>query len=54
MVKPQFLGVAAWLSERFNLDVGGLRLAFIVATILGLGSPLLIYFILYLVKPKYY
>lgn len=53
MTEPKILGVAAWLSERFNMDVSGLRLIFIIATILGLGSPILIYLILYLVKPKY-
>lgn len=50
----KFLGVCAWLSFKFDLDVSGLRVLFIVATILGLGSPILIYFVLFLVKPKIY
>lgn len=50
--EKKFLGVCAWLAEKFNLDVSGIRLIFIVATIFGLGSPILIYFILYLVMPR--
>ena len=42
----KFLGVCAWLSFKFDLDVSGLRVLFIVATILGLGSPILIYFVI--------
>jgi phage shock protein PspC (stress-responsive transcriptional regulator) len=52
MIDEKILGVCAWLSLKFDLDVGGIRLLFIVATILGLGSPILIYFVLYLLKPK--
>jgi phage shock protein C len=52
MIEKKILGVCAWLSEKFELDVSGIRLLFIVAAILGFGSPLLIYLILYLVKPK--
>ncbi len=50
--EKKFLGVCAWLATRFNLDVSGIRLIFIVATIFGLGSPILIYIILYLVMPR--
>ena len=52
MIDKKILGVCAWLSEKFELDVSGIRLLFIVAVILGFGSPLIIYLILYLVKPK--
>ena len=48
------LGVCLWLSEKFGLDVGGLRVLFIAAAVLGFGSPIIIYFILYLVKPNNY
>ncbi len=54
MVKKQFLGVCAWLADKFDLSVGGVRVLFMITFILGLGSPLLIYFILYLVKPRQY
>lgn len=53
MKKKKILGVCEWLSSKFELDVGGLRILFIIATILGLGSPILIYFLLYLIKPKF-
>ena len=51
MSEKKILGVCSWLSEKFDLDVSGVRLLFIIAAILGLGSPILIYLILFLVKP---
>lgn len=53
-VNPVFLGVCAWLGSRFDMDVQMLRIIFVIATIVGIGSPILIYLILALVKPKYY
>lgn len=52
MPEKKFLGVCAWLSTKFDIDVSMLRLVFVAATILGLGSPILIYLILALVKDK--
>ena len=52
MIEKKILGVCAWLSKKFELDVTGISLLLVIATILGLGSPILIYFIIYLVKPK--
>ena len=52
MNSKKILGVCAWLSHKFYLDVSGIRLLFIIATILGLGSPIIIYLVLYIVKPK--
>jgi phage shock protein PspC (stress-responsive transcriptional regulator) len=54
MTKRKVLGVCAWLADKFGLDVGGLRILFVAATILGFGSPVIIYLILYLVKPSEY
>ncbi len=54
MSKRKFLGVCAWLADKFGLDVGGVRILFVAAIVLGLGSPILVYFILYLVKPSEY
>ena len=54
MSNRKLLGVCAWIADKFGLDVGGLRILFIAATILGLGSPVLIYLILYIVKPSIY
>lgn len=51
MNSKKILGVCAWLSYKFDLDVSGIRL-FIIAAILGFGSPILIYLVLYIVKPK--
>ena len=54
MNKRKILGVCAWLADKFGLDVGGLRILFVAAAVLGLGSPILIYFVLYILKPSGY
>ena len=54
MTERKILGVCAWLSDKFGLDLGGVRILFVAAAIFGLGSPILVYFILYLVKPSEY
>jgi len=54
MIERKVLGVCAWLSDKFGLDVGGLRILFVAATVFGFGSPIIIYFILYLIKPSQY
>ena len=54
MTERKILGVCAWLADKFGLDVGGLRILFVAAAILSLGSPIFIYFILYIVKPSEY
>lgn len=51
-IEPKLLGVCAWLAEKFEIDVTLVRILFVAAFILGFGSPVLIYLILYLVKPK--
>lgn len=52
MTEKKLLGVCSWLSDKFELDATGIRALFIVAAVLGFGSPIIIYLILYLVKPK--
>lgn len=52
--ESKILGVCTWISAKLDLDLSGLRLIFIAATILSLGSPILLYFILYLLKPNQY
>lgn len=54
MTEGKLLGVCAWLSDKFELDVTGVRLLFVAAAILGFGSPIILYLILYLLKPKGY
>jgi phage shock protein C len=50
---PMLFGVCLWLADRFNFDVFGVRLVFLLALIFGFGSPIPIYLILALIKPKY-
>ena len=54
MTEGKILGVCAWLSDKFELDVTGIRLLFVTAAILGFGSPVILYLILYLLKPQEY
>ena len=54
MNERNILGVCAWISDKFDLDITGLRILFVVAAIFGFGSPIIIYFILYLLKPNQY
>jgi len=54
MTQRKIWGVCAWLSDKFGLDVGGVRILFVPAAILGLCSPIFICFILYIVKPSEY
>lgn len=52
MVEKKILGVCKWLSIKFELDITGIRLIFVFATIIGFGSPIFLYLILYLIMPK--
>ncbi|AEV32409.1 PspC domain-containing protein [Owenweeksia hongkongensis] len=54
MNEKKILGVCAWLSDRFDIEVSMLRIIFVIATVVGIGSPILIYLILALVKPANY
>lgn len=53
MNQPKILGVCLWLARRFDLDVMGVRLAFILAAILTVGSGVLAYLFIYLIMPKH-
>ena len=44
-------GVCGGIAEYLNVDVTVVRVAFVIATIIGIGSPILIYLILILVMP---
>ena len=54
MVDRKILGVCAWLADKFGLDLWGLRILFVAASIFGFGYPIFIYLILYLLKPSQY
>ena len=45
-------GVCYWLSLKFDLSTSGVRVLFLIMLIVGVGSPLLLYLILYIIKPK--
>jgi len=48
--EKKILGVCAWLSFKFDIDVTIVRLIFVAAVIIGVGFPILIYISLYLIK----
>ena len=50
--ESKFLGVCSWVAFKFDLNVSGIRLLFLIMLLVGIGSPILVYFILYLFKPK--
>jgi|GEM_PF-624268 len=43
------LGVCAYLAESLSVDVKILRVGWIVATILGIGSPIFAYLLIYVI-----
>lgn len=47
-----FLGVCSGLANYSGIDVSILRLLFVLATILGVGTPILAYIILAIVMQK--
>ena len=56
--EKKLLGVCLWLAERFDVNLTGVRFVFILSCLLGFRvpilsiSPVLLYFILYLLMPK--
>ncbi len=41
----KMLGVCSGISEYFDVDVTLVRIAFVLATLLGVGAPVLIYLV---------
>ncbi|MBF4693779.1 PspC domain-containing protein [Fusibacter ferrireducens] len=46
-------GVCAGLSEYFGVDVSIIRLIWVLAIFFGVGSPVIIYFIMAIILPEY-
>ena len=47
-----FTGVCGGLGRYFNIDATMIRIGFALATIFGVGSPIIIYIVLALVMPS--
>jgi len=43
-------GVCAWLSYKFDIDTNMIRAIFVITAILGVGSPVLLYLVLAIIK----
>jgi phage shock protein C len=52
--QKMLFGVCGGLAEYFGLDATLVRLAFVFLTIIGVGSPIIIYIILAFVMPNRY
>ncbi len=48
----KFMGVCAGIANYFDLDALWIRLAFVLAAVMGFGSPVLIYLIIGLVANR--
>jgi phage shock protein C len=47
-------GVCGGIAEYLNMDATVIRIIFVIATIVGFGSPVLIYLILMFIMPDKY
>jgi phage shock protein C len=50
----KIFGVCGGLARRFNMDSTIIRLIFVVAAVIGFGSPIILYFVLALIIPNDY
>jgi phage shock protein PspC (stress-responsive transcriptional regulator) len=51
MGDKKIAGVCLWLAEKYNLNVTGLRIVFVASAFLGFGSSIVLYIVLWLIKP---
>lgn len=47
-IKPILAGVCAWLAQKMNIDVAWVRIAAVVATVLAIGSPVVVYLVIWI------
>lgn len=50
----KLFGVCGGLAQRFGMDSTMIRLIFVFATIIGFGSPIILYLVLALIMPNDY
>jgi phage shock protein PspC (stress-responsive transcriptional regulator) len=50
----KIFGVCGGLARRFNMDSTIIRLIFVVAAVIGFGSPIILYLVLALIIPNDY
>jgi phage shock protein C len=46
-MERKILGVCSWLSKKTDIDVTYLRVGFVVAAVVGFGTPVLLYLLLF-------
>ena len=52
MTNKMILGVCSGLANEFGVDVTVMRFIFVIAALMGIGFPILIYIVLALLMPK--
>lgn len=50
--EAMFLGVLGGFGKYFELDATLIRIIFAISTVLGVGSPIIVYLIMAVVMPK--
>jgi phage shock protein C len=50
----KLFGVCGGLAKRFGMDSTVIRVIFVVAAVIGLGSPILLYILLAIIMPSDY
>ncbi|MEI6486081.1 MAG: PspC domain-containing protein [Sphingomonadales bacterium] len=50
----KLMGVCAGIANYFNIDVTLVRIGFVLAALLGFGSPVLVYLIIGVLAPSTY
>ncbi len=48
----KIFGVCGGLAQRFNMDSTIIRLIFVIAAIVGFGSPIILYLVLAVIMPS--
>ncbi|MBP8849899.1 MAG: PspC domain-containing protein [Breznakibacter sp.] len=46
-MEPKLLGVCLWIAQKLALDVNIIRIGFAVLTILGIGTPIIAYLVIF-------
>ncbi|NQY68247.1 MAG: PspC domain-containing protein [Flavobacteriales bacterium] len=52
MDEKKILGVCSWLGNKFDINIGLVRIVFLAAVVFGMGMPILAYFALAFYKSK--
>lgn len=46
-MEPKLLGVCVWIAQKLGLEVNIVRIAFAILTVLGIGTPIVAYLLIF-------